>query len=132
MQVIGGVILGTTRASRRIKCNGRRAHLQTLCLLTGKLRLAFEQGLSGTGPFGFDPMFLRSSPLYSPGLPARQGEFYNVTEGSKELSPLNVPYGFFPRRLRKDETGFAVVFQVLFPPRLLRFLSACTLDQFSD
>ena len=55
-------------------------------------------------PYGSDPTFVSSSPLYVPGLNA--SNFYLPSE----ISPYNIPYGFFPDK--PGGTTFSVFFDI--------------------
>jgi len=60
-------------------------------------------------PYGSDPVFVSSTTLYNPMLLGREGKFYNLTAGSKDVNVNNFPNGFFPRAMKGMPDGFPVV-----------------------
>ncbi|KAG2422885.1 hypothetical protein HXX76_015713 [Chlamydomonas incerta] len=63
---------------------------------------------SDLGGIGVDPVFIKQSPLFQPSLdPAA---YYNTSNGSVELNPAGVPYGFFHHPLgRHFPAGYPVL-----------------------
>ncbi|KAG2491872.1 hypothetical protein HYH03_009825 [Edaphochlamys debaryana] len=68
------------------------------------LRLSLSGDLGGIGT---DPAYNRHSPLYNETLdPA---SYYNMTQGSPEMNPVNVPFGFFHQPLEGFPDGYPVL-----------------------
>ena len=58
-------------------------------------------------PFGSDPMWIRSSRLFKPNLGGSEGDFYNMTEGSDEVSKFSgMMLTHFPREVPGKDLGF--------------------------
>jgi zinc transporter 1/2/3 len=53
-----------------------------------------------THPYGVDPVFLRSSDLYQPGLVGQEGAFYNTSNPAEVVPATGIPFGYFHRPLR--------------------------------
>ncbi|GLC46890.1 hypothetical protein PLESTM_001939000 [Pleodorina starrii] len=53
----------------------------------------------GGGGIGTDVVFNRRSELYDRDVVSRPGDYYNISSSSGDLSPLGVPFGFFPSPL---------------------------------
>jgi hypothetical protein len=72
-------------------------------------------------PYGVDPAFKPASPLFSDAALRDRGNLYDVSAGSRELSPSGAPFAFFPRFTRADLGFFPVVLPVCFfsPARAL-------------
>ncbi|EFJ51847.1 hypothetical protein VOLCADRAFT_87436 [Volvox carteri f. nagariensis] len=68
----------------------------------------FKVVLSGNlGGIGNDPVFSRVSSLYDATL--RSSDWYNMTEGSPEINPLGLPYGFFHEPLESFSPGYPLL-----------------------
>jgi hypothetical protein len=59
-------------------------------------------GSSGvaTNAYGVDPVFLRSSDLYEPGLVGQEGAFYNSSNPAEVPPATGIPFGYFHRPLQ--------------------------------
>lgn len=80
-------------------CGTRFAFLASWCRGVG--------GLLDSAPFGRDPVFVPSSPLFQPSI--NISAYYNTTEGSGDISPNGgVPFGFFARPTRGKPVGYPV------------------------
>ena len=60
-------------------------------------------------PYGSDPVFVRDTALYNPKMMGREGEFYNMTSGSKDVNINISPNGFFHRPMAGMPDGFPVI-----------------------
>ena len=102
----GGVLPGPKFIKLSRSCEERR-FLQTL----GDNGTYFTQWNeimnNKTHPYGSDPMWIRSSGLFDESMGGSEGNFYNMSEGSKEVNVLsNMMYAHFPREMPGRELGF--------------------------
>ncbi|PNH11248.1 hypothetical protein TSOC_001938, partial [Tetrabaena socialis] len=69
-----------------------------------------DRGLASgdLGGIGNDPIFNRHSTLYESTI--EPANYYNMTEGSPDLTPGGLPYGFYHEALEQFEPGYPVMF----------------------
>ncbi|GFR51054.1 hypothetical protein Agub_g13376 [Astrephomene gubernaculifera] len=92
LDLYGGCCSGGTFASGlAVSCNPifNKTRAVTTSGATAQLRQDMLAGI------GVDAAFITRSKLYSAELVSRPGDYYNVTQGSGDLNPHGVPYGFF-------------------------------------
>lgn len=117
-------------------CASGYAHLVTACnpsaVWVASAAAAAPQGTASSNkestgamhttisPVGVDPVFIRSSPLFSKAVASRPQDWYNTSSNvSHELNPAGYPWGFFPTLLKGRPAGHAVVVSVGIPePRI--------------
>lgn len=61
-------------------------------------------GSDEASPYGTDPVFMPSSPLYDPALVGAEGDFCNTTS-LQEVNARGAPYAFFSRQLAVSRHG---------------------------
>lgn len=124
MQVVGGVLIHQTRHNVAVECSNRFSKLYVACSAASHSSavavtlLAAEAALRPDSPFGRDPTFNPASALFDAELRGREGDYFNTSAGSPEVSIFAYPFAFFTRRIPYQATGFPVVLQV----RLMRLL----------
>ena len=102
----GGALPGQKFVKLSRNCEERR-FLQTL----GENGTYFTQWNeimnNKTHPYGSDPIWIRSSGLFDESMGGSEGNFYNMSEGSKEVNVFsNTMYAHFPREVPGRELGF--------------------------
>lgn len=121
MQVYEGVLVHQTRAYRPSVCTSRLSLVRAACQPSPTTTaygtpvdastLAADTRLVPTAPYGKDPVFDVSSSLYDNRVEGREGNYYNTSEGSGEISAaFGLPSGFFYRALPYHDAGFPVAF----------------------
>ncbi|GAQ78340.1 Ca2+-modulated nonselective cation channel polycystin [Klebsormidium nitens] len=95
-RIIGGLFLHQTRLEASRCSNNRFEELFEFCI---------DDGQSVT-PYGADPVFNPTSDLFNPDISVADYYLEN------ELSPLGVPYGFFPKQTEGEGKGFPIVFDI--------------------
>lgn len=90
-------------------CNGRFSQLVARCSNPFAHVIDIRSGFSS---FGQDPSFNPSSGLFNADAAENAAEYYNVSQGSHEMSVLGNPYGFFPWEHKSKEAPFVVVLPV--------------------
>lgn len=118
-QVVGGVLVHQTRRGATSACKARFSKLYFECsttVRTGGQALVYEaaQALQSLSPFGRDPTFNPASSLFYADLQGSEGDNFNTTVGSTELSVYSYPFAFFTRLMPRHPDGFPVVLQVRF------------------
>jgi hypothetical protein len=129
-KILGGLMLHTrrkkleelpnsaTNVNANNECHASRFAAKLAAVCSGVTTLSSEQDLGG---YGVDAVFnTHSALLYNPDLNAT--DWYNVTEGSGEMSPTAVPYGFFHYSLPGYPEGY---------PLLVSASSRCTHQSFN-
>eukprot|EP00899_Mesostigma_viride_P029545 jgi/Mesvir1/9776/Mv12227-RA.1 len=89
-RIIGGILIQQHRTPLRVVPRGKK--------FRSLFYLEFDTGVYAM-PFGANPLFLRSSPLFAPDLINRTDEFFTP----EQLSDRDVPFGFFPLRHRGSD-----------------------------
>lgn len=123
-QVVGGVLVHQTRRGATSACKARFSKLYFECsttVRTGGQALVYEaaQALQSLSPFGRDPTFNPASTLFHADLQGSEGDYFNTTIGSTELSVYSYPFAFFARSMLRHPDGFPIVLQVRSGPNPL-------------
>ena len=109
LQVVGGFLMHQTRNTAQPSCDTGFAKLVLRCSAAVIDTAASAQGRA----YGIDPAFNARSPLFNADVYEHAGDYYNVSDGSPQVSLLGVPYGVFARPLPDfGDDGFPVVFPV--------------------
>eukprot|EP00892_Ulva_mutabilis_P005686 jgi/Ulvmu1/348/UM001_0353.1 len=105
--ILGGIVIEQERSQQAqvLFCNGRFSQLVARC--TDPFAAVLE--VSPSSAFGTDPAFNPSSTLYDASAAAYPGEYYNVSQGSNDMSALGNPYGFFPGEQDSKTAPFNLV-----------------------
>ena len=110
--LIGGMELRQERAADASeKCKSRFWRLPSGCQFEGSVAVGSGSG-GTTAPFGRDPAFNTKSSLFSADAARNEAEYFNVSQGSAELSASGFPAAFFPRSSARQKPAFTVVLPV--------------------
>ncbi|GMH32250.1 hypothetical protein BSKO_00084 [Bryopsis sp. KO-2023] len=119
-RVIGGLFLHQTRKIIDRGCQRRFSTLDFNCQKTaiysasseGTIAAGYERlfaGLSSnTHSFGTDPVFIKTTPVYSDRLYQKEGDYYNISD-PEETSITGAPFAFHHIPLPHIEDGFPVL-----------------------
>eukprot|EP00892_Ulva_mutabilis_P000877 jgi/Ulvmu1/10790/UM069_0024.1 len=119
--IVGGVLLHQTRTpqDKQTGCEGRYAKLQAQCTtITATLDRQLQSlpinrsSPAPVQPFGVEPAFNPSSPLFTTDAVDIEARFFNTSPGSPDVSIVGYPAAFFPRRFSGYAHGFPVIFPV--------------------
>lgn len=122
--LIGGMEIRQTRAADSFqRCRSRFWRLSSDCRHEGG---AVAGGSGGAAAFGRDPAFNAKSSLFSAAAAQNEGQYYNVSQGSSEVTASGFPSAFFPRSSSKQKPVFVVVLPVR--PLLMYAGHACRRD----
>lgn len=113
-RVVGGLMLHQVR--RRLDqvvlgrdseaCQSKFGPLRAECV-----RSKYStKNLQDLGGIGEDPVFDRSSSIYSPDVAGRAWAYYNFSEGNSEISTLKLPFGFTHYPVPGLPDGYPVFF----------------------
>ncbi|KAL0024068.1 hypothetical protein WJX79_002467 [Trebouxia sp. C0005] len=114
-QVVGGLLLQSTRKTVTKSCNRRFAKFTLDCTDTAVIYDAATGEVvvqanttGGLLPYGVDAVFLQTSSVYDASL--SKADFYNVSS-TVDITPyIGTPYGFHARSMSGFQLGFPAVF----------------------
>ena len=111
-RLVGGLFLHTTRNPAQVTCSTHSkwamgcsksviplAEKSSRNALVAFLKQLFAGAGNSAYPYGVDPVFLRSSSLYTPDLVGCEDQWYNVSDPAEVPPATGVPYGYYHRAL---------------------------------
>lgn len=115
--LLGGLLMHQTRRAQEVAalCAAQHARLALPCVNDLRATINTDASASKTAPFGQDPAFNVRSVLFSADAAVNMSAYYNDTEGSREMSILGFPRGFFSLPMPSYEAGYPLIFPVCIP-----------------